>query len=148
MSVEAGPGIEQFRPRNQVFLFKDDPTVAGFFIDAITQTFNNKISVFTTPILDDFMQKLRDPLTDPSMVIVVTDMIIRGSRDGLELVRQMKHNDRLATVPILVATADPDRQARSECLSLGVSEKDYIQLPLADLAIFSKRLARLSGQEM
>ena len=80
--------------------------------------------------------------TDETPDIVLVDIRLPGV-DGLELIREMRHEPSLERVPVIVITAGHDEARRAEVLRAGADE--YLPKPI-DVADLVARMERVLGQ--
>jgi CheY-like chemotaxis protein len=85
----------------RVLVVDDDPDIRDTLVELLTLE-----GFEATPASDgiDALDKLRGPLP----CIVLLD-ILMPRMDGAELYRRMQADSRLASVPVLISTSDPER---------------------------------------
>jgi DNA-binding response OmpR family regulator len=65
----------------------------------------------------DLLRRLESQRAD----LIVLDLNMPGL-SGLEVLRRLREDPRLATIPVLVASAQDDGGTRARCLALGAKE--------------------------
>ena len=84
----------------------------------------------------DFLnrRKVRDPSTGesspPDLVLLDMNMPLVG---GLDVLRQMKADPSLRTIPVVVLTGEADQDLMHECMELGINMYLVKPLEIADI---------------
>ncbi len=82
-----------------------------------------------------------DPATSPKPGIVLLDLNLPGT-DGREVLEEIKGNESLRCIPVIVLTTSSDERDIQACYSAGANS--YVQKPV-DLDGFMKAIERLKG---
>jgi len=61
-----------------------------------------------------------DKLENDTFSIILMDVSLRGEKDGLQLTRELKKNDKYKHIPIVALTAHAYQRDRTEALKAGV----------------------------
>lgn len=75
--------------------------------------------------------------------LILMDLSLKGSFDGLEATRRLRADARFDRTPIVALTAHAFPGDRERALAAGCDE--HWTKPIAGLAIFRERVARLAG---
>ena len=82
-----------------------------------------------------------DPKSAPRPGIILLDLNLPGT-DGREVLLEIKNNDNLKQIPVVVISTSADHRDIHDCYNCGANS--YIQKPL-DLEGFVKAIEMLSG---
>jgi two-component system response regulator len=82
-----------------------------------------------------------NPATSPKPGIVLLDLNLPGT-DGREVLEEIKGNESLRCIPVIVLTTSSDERDIQACYSAGANS--YVQKPV-DLDGFMKAIERLKG---
>lgn len=82
-----------------------------------------------------------DPETSPRPGVVLLDLNLPGT-DGREVLTEIKKDDQLRHIPVIVLTTSNDRRDVEACYHAGANS--YIQKPV-DMDGFLKAIERLNG---
>ncbi len=66
---------------------------------------------------DTFYEKLEND----DFAVILMDVSLRGEKDGLQLTREVKNNDKYKHIPIVALTAHAYQRDRTEALKAGVN---------------------------
>jgi DNA-binding response OmpR family regulator len=72
--------------------------------------------------------------------VILLDVMMPGM-DGLEVCEQLRQDDRLRRIPVILLTAKDDMETRSRGMALGVSE--YLTKPINRRELFTRIDAQL-----
>ncbi len=104
-----------------VLYVEDSPSVAHIVIGYL-----NKMNLEITHY--DSAEEAFQAFISRDFDLVITDVMLRGTMDGLSLVRMIRaHNTRIAYTPILAMTGNDDTQLKIDLLHAGVN--DYVNKP-------------------
>ncbi len=119
------------QPRPRILLAEDNPDMRGYITRLLGQEYQ-------VEAVADGNAALASVRADPPD-LVLTDVFMLGM-DGVELVRAIRKEPRLNTLPIIILSASATEEARIEGIQAGAD--DYLVKP------FSARelLARIAGQ--
>lgn len=82
-----------------------------------------------------------DPETSPRPGVILLDLNLPGT-DGREVLTEIKKDDQLRHIPVIVLTTSNDRRDVEACYHAGANS--YIQKPV-DMDGFLKAIERLNG---
>ena len=81
-----------------------------------------------------------DPVSAPRPAVILLDLNMPGA-DGFEVLAQIKQDQGLKTIPVIVLTTSSDERDINNCYRAGANS--YIQKPV-DLSKFIEAIQRLS----
>ena len=61
-----------------------------------------------------------DELENDAFDVILMDVSLRGEKDGLQLTREIKNNDKYKHIPVVALTAHAYQRDRAEALKAGV----------------------------
>ena len=61
-----------------------------------------------------------DELENDAFDVILIDVSLRGEKDGLQLTREIKNNDKYKHIPVVALTAHAYQRDRAEALKAGV----------------------------
>jgi CheY-like chemotaxis protein len=85
--------------------------------------------------------KYADPASSPRPGVILLDLNLPGT-DGREVLNEIKKNERLRDIPVVVLTTSADERDITACYRAGANS--YIQKPV-DIDGFMKAIERLNG---
>jgi DNA-binding response OmpR family regulator len=119
-----------------ILVIEDDPVVSGVISAALKR--RSLAHVVVRKAIDGYERAQRTP---PDLIICDLGLPDVG---GLDLIERLRSLPRMASVPIIVCTADLSRETVQKALQVGAS--DYIGKPI-DVSVFEERVLRaLRGQ--
>lgn len=119
-----------------VLIVEDNPEIAGFVFDTLSEKYNCRIAHNGKQGLDICLQTL------PQLVIADIMMPVM---DGLEMIRQMRKNIPTSTIPVIMLTAKDDKNTELESISLHVDA--FIPKPFDPEILLSKAEQLLSSKQ-
>lgn len=87
------------------------------------------------------LEKVRKERVD----VILLDVMMPGM-DGLEVCRQLRDDDDLRQIPVILLTAKDDIETRSRGMALGVSE--YLTKPVSKKELCARIESQLHAQEV
>jgi len=87
------------------------------------------------------IEKVKHEQTD----VILLDVMMPGM-DGLEVCRQLRADDGLRQIPVILLTAKDDIETRSQGMALGVSE--YLTKPVSKQELCARIESQLHSQEV
>ena len=88
----------------------------------------------------DTLNSISSKSTDELPHIILLDLNLSGM-DGLSLLKKLKNNELYSHIPVVIYSADDDRDTQLKCLRAGA--EDFVSKP-ADWEILTERLKRLA----
>ncbi len=85
--------------------------------------------------------KYADPASSPRPGVILLDLNLPGT-DGRQVLSEVKNNEHLHDIPVVVLTTSADERDISACYRAGANS--YIQKPV-DIDGFMKAIERLNG---
>jgi CheY-like chemotaxis protein len=82
-----------------------------------------------------------DPETSPRPGVILLDLNLPGT-DGREVLQEIKRNEQLRQIPVIVLTTSTDQRDVDACYQAGANS--YIQKPV-DMDGFIRAIERLNG---
>ena len=82
-----------------------------------------------------------DPANSPRPGVILLDLNLPGT-DGRQVLNEIKNNERLRDIPVVVLTTSADERDITACYRAGANS--YIQKPV-DIDGFMKAIERLNG---
>ena len=116
-----------------IFIIDDNPTDIELATIALEAT-GREIDVRSATDGKSALAMLRNGLGAPALILL--DLKMPGM-SGIEVLREIRSDDRLRELPVVVITSSALESDRTEAIAAGAS--DYMQKPLA-LAQFSNDL--------
>lgn len=92
----------------------------------------NKCEVFITETYEETMDFLKDNSVD----LILLDINLPGKKDGVDLVKDLKQDEKFKKVPIIALTAYALAGDRERLLEAGCDE--YITKPMTKKELFDK----------
>lgn len=92
----------------------------------------NKCEVFITETYEETMDFLKDNSVD----LILLDINLPGKKDGVDLVKDLKQDEKFKKVPIIALTAYAFAGDRERLLEAGCDE--YIAKPMTKKELFDK----------
>ncbi|GIV45613.1 MAG: response regulator [Ignavibacterium sp.] len=92
----------------------------------------NKCEVFITETYEETMDFLKDNSVD----LILLDINLPGKKDGVDLVKDLKQDEKFKKVPIIALTAYALAGDRERLLEAGCDE--YIAKPMTKKELFDK----------
>jgi DNA-binding response OmpR family regulator len=77
--------------------------------------------------------------------VILLDVMMPGM-DGLEVCEQLRQDDKLRQIPVILLTAKDDLETRARGMTLGVSE--YLTKPINKRELFMRVAAQLHSREL
>ncbi len=108
-----------------IFIIDDSPTDIELTTIALEAT-DRQISVRSAPDGKSALAMLRNGLGVPNLILLDLKMPGMG---GIEVLREIRADDRLRELPVVVVTSSSLESDKAEALAAGAS--GYIQKPLA-----------------
>ncbi len=106
--------------QNKVVLLVEDDKMNQV---TIRRFIENNYSVIITPSSDEAMEIIKKEKVD----IILMDITIKGSRNGLELTKELKVSKEFSHIPIIAVTAHAFESDRKNSLDAGCDS--YISKP-------------------
>jgi putative two-component system response regulator len=101
--------------RYDVIVVDDEELIADYVAAVVTELGNTDLHVYTNP------QEALGAWSDRVPDLVITDYQMPGI-DGVELIKRIRANPKARQIPIIMVTADGQRETRHAALSAGASE--------------------------
>jgi two-component system cell cycle response regulator DivK len=94
-------------------------------------------------IFADSSEESWEKLAEHSIDLILMDISLRGSEDGLELTRKLKNHTSYHDIPVIAVTAHAFPQDRENCLAAGCNA--YFSKPF-DRSKLIEQIERLLNQ--
>lgn len=107
--------------RYAVVVVDDEELIADYVAAVVTELGTTDLHVYTDPV------SALAEWTDRAPDLVITDYQMPGL-DGVELIKRFRSNEAGSQIPIIMVTADGQRETRHAALSAGASE--FISKPI------------------
>lgn len=92
----------------------------------------NKCEVFITETYEETMDFLKDNKVD----LILLDINLPGKKDGVDLVKELKNDEKFKNLPVIALTAYALAGDRERLLEAGCDE--YIAKPMSKKELFEK----------
>jgi CheY-like chemotaxis protein len=92
----------------------------------------NKCDVFITETYEETMDFLKDNKVD----LILLDINLPGKKDGVDLVKELKNDEKFKDLPVIALTAYALAGDRERLLEAGCDE--YIAKPMSKKELFEK----------
>jgi CheY-like chemotaxis protein len=92
----------------------------------------NKCEVFITETYEETMDFLKDNKVD----LILLDINLPGKKDGVDLVKELKNDEKFKDLPVIALTAYALAGDRERLLEAGCDE--YIAKPMSKKELFEK----------
>ena len=104
----------------KLLVVEDNSDLRSFISDTLCDKYDVKVAENGSQGLDLCKQFSPDMIVSDIMMPVM---------DGIEMSRQIKNNELLSHIPIILLTAKTDIESKVECLGIGIS--DYVTKPFS-----------------
>lgn len=138
-SAESGPqatsvGLEQDKRKPQVLLIEDNPDVVAYIVSCLQDEYHINVGKDGQEGVEIAIEDIPD--------LIVTDVMM-PHKDGFEVCRELKSDERTSHIPIIILTAKADMESKLEGLELGADA--YLAKPFhkEELQLRIKKLLEL-----
>lgn len=115
-----------------ILIVEDNP----FNIDILVDVFKDEYTAFVA--IDQ--ESVFAILESQTVNIILMDIYLKDA-SGIDIVREIRNNDRYTDIPVIFATSEMDPNVKLECFQLGAA--DYITKPYNKLEVIERVKSRL-----
>lgn len=98
-------------------------------IDVMRRIFQNDFEMDISESAEEYSAKYDETIYD----IIIMDISIKGDKNGLELIKEIKASPRYTGTPIICLTAHAQNKVRRQALEAGADM--FITKPVAQMAL-------------